>query len=94
MQVNVLGVRSWSLSDERTGEIKKGVSVHYFDTAEQEESINEKGIFPRKITGDIKLFSKFTKLPAKYDFDIKLKSSSGGRTGVELRDVSLVSSNG
>lgn len=91
MQVNVLGVRSYKFTDERTGEVKTGVSVHYFDSAEEQKSITEKGIFPRKITGDVSLFSKFTKLPAKYNFDIKLKSSAGGRTGVDLVDVSLAS---
>ena len=91
MQVNVLGVRSWSLRDEKTGRDLSGVSVHYFDPADTYDSTDQKGIFPRKITGDKSLLDKFTKLPAKYDFDLRLKASSGGRTGVELADVSLVS---
>lgn len=90
MQVNVLAVRQWKFTDESSGEMKKGVSVHYFDSAENLDSPVEKGVFPRKITGGFDLFKKFSKLPGKYEFDIKLKSSAGGRTGVELEDVSLV----
>lgn len=90
MEVNVLGVRSWSLKDEKTGKNLTGISVHYFDPAENFSNHDEKGIFPRKITGDTSLFSKFTKLPGKYNFDVRLKSSAGGRTGVELMDVKLI----
>ena len=91
MEVNVLGVRSWSFVDEKTGQNKKGITVHYFDPAEQLNNIDERGIFPRKISGDTSLMGDFTKLPAKYTFETKLTASAGGRTGVQLTGVELVS---
>ena len=92
MEYVVLGVQSWELEDEKTREIKKGISVHYLDPASPEDSENSKGIFPAKLTANKKLMDSFTTLPGRYIFDISLKRTGGGKTGVELNSVELVGS--
>ena len=87
----VLSVRKWSMQDEKTGQNRSGVSVHYFDPADYEETVDLKGCEPRKISGDISLFNSFTQLPAKYEFQTKLKKIGGGRTGAYLTGVKLIS---
>ena len=92
MEYVVLGVQSWELEDEKTGKKLDGISVHYLDPASTEDSEDSKGIFPAKLTADKKLLNKFTTLPGKYRFDIGLKRTGGGKTGVELKDVECLGS--
>ena len=93
MEFVVLGVQSWELPKEKTGEDDiVGISVHYIDPASSDDSEDSKGIFPIKLTADKKLMEKFTTLPGRYKFDIGLKRIAGGKTGVELNDVEYVGS--
>lgn len=92
MEYVVLGVQSWELEDEKTREIKKGISVHYLDPASPEDSEDSKGIFPAKLTAKTSLMDSFANLPGRYKFDISLKRTGGGKTGVELNSVEYVGS--
>ena len=92
MEYIVLGVQSWELEDEKTGKKLDGISVHYLDPASPADSEDSIGIFPAKLTADKKLMEKFTTLPGKYRFDIGLKRTGGGKTGVELKDVECLRS--
>ena len=92
MEYVVLGVQSWELEDEKTNKKLDGISVHYIDPASSDDSEDSIGIFPAKLTADKKLMERFTTLPGKYRFDIGLKRTGGGKTGVELKDVECLSS--
>ena len=92
MEYIVLGVQSWEIEDENTRKKIDGISVHYLDPASPSNSEDSIGIFPAKLTADKKLLNKFTTLPGKYRFDIGLKRTGGGKTGVELKDVECLGS--
>ena len=75
----VLTVLKWEFRDEKSGEMKKGVTVHYIDPAstfDQEEKIGSK---LNKTSADIKFFSDFGTLPGKYNLGWRLESGSPGK---------------
>ena len=92
MEYVVLGVQSWELEDEKTNKKLDGISVHYIDPASPADSEDSIGIFPAKLTANKKLMDSFTTLPGRYIFDISLKRTGGGKTGVELNSVKYVGS--
>ena len=92
MEYIVLGVQSWEIEDEKTGKKLDGISVHYIDPLDRSDDEESKGIFPAKLTAKSSLRDSFTTLPGKYKFDIGLKRTAGGKTGVELKSVKYVGS--
>ena len=92
MEYVVFGVQSWEIEDEKTHKKLDGISVHYIDPASPDDSEDSMGIFPAKLTAKTSLKDKFTTLPGRYKFDIGLKRTGGGKTGVELNDVEYVGS--
>ena len=87
----VLTVQAWSFNDEKTKELKEGISIHYIDPAskfDEKEKIGSKLI---KTTADIKMFDKFKELPGIYEFQLGLESVSVGKEQkVVLQDVEFV----
>ena len=92
MEYIVLGVQSWELEDEKTHKMKDGISIHYLDPSSPSEEEDSVGIFPAKLTAKTSLKDSFTTLPGRYIFDIGLKRTGGGKTGVELNSVKYVGS--
>ncbi len=89
----VLTVQAWSFNDEKTKELKEGISIHYIDPAskfDEKEKIGSKLI---KTTADIKLFDKFKELPGIYEFQLGIESVSVGKEQkVVLQDVEFIKS--
>ncbi len=92
MEYIVLGVQSWEIEDEKTRKKLDGISVHYLDPSSPSEEEDSVGIFTAKLTAKTSLKDSFTTLPGRYIFDIGLKRTGGGKTGVELNSVKYVSS--
>lgn len=67
-QLCVLGIRRWSFQNDESKRELKGITIHYFDPAENTDVDDEKGCVPRKITADISLFNAFSKLPGNLKF--------------------------
>lgn len=86
MQVTVLGVQTWAIKNE-DGSIKDGISVHYFDIADHSQEADKIGVFPASITADKSLLNKFSSLPGKYNFDLRLRRGAGGKAKPVLIDV-------
>lgn len=91
MDVTVFAVQKWSIQDDKSS--KDGITVHFVDMADYEESPDKKGVFPASITAKKELFSKFSSLPAKYNFSLGLSRGTGGKSKPVLRDVQLIPSN-
>lgn len=89
MEVTVLGVQKWSITNE-DGSTNSGITVHYFDVADQETSADKIGVFPASITADKKLMEKFTTLPGKYNLSLGLKRGAGGKAKPILKDVNSI----
>ena len=92
MEYIVLGVQSWEIEDEKTRKKLDGISVHYLDPSSPSEEEDSVGIFPTKLTAKTSLKDSFTTLPGRYIFDIGLKRTGGGKTGVELKGVKCLGS--
>ncbi len=88
MEVTVLAVQKWTIKNET--ENLQGITIHFFDIADNETSPDCIGVLPAKITADQKLFDKFTTLPAKYNFNIRLKRGAAGKSKPVLLDVTKV----
>ena len=92
MEYIVLGVQKWSLQDERTKQEKRGVTVHFFDPAEQYDDYESKGIFPAKISVHENFFKDFTTLPGRYEIVTKMSRGAGGRSKSTVISVKFVGS--
>ena len=88
MNVTVFAVQKWKIQDNDT--TKEGITVHFVDLADYEDEPDKKGVFPVSITAKTNLFSKFTELPAKYDFSLGLSRGSGGKGKPILKNASLI----
>lgn len=73
----VLGVSNWNFTDERTGEVRQGISVHYSDVNNVQKDNNVNGSLPVKITGHSSFYSRFSTLPGFYELDFGVRSLSG-----------------
>lgn len=80
MEYIVLGIQKWNLEDEKTKQQKRGITVHFFDAAEQYDDPGIKGVLPAKISVDERFYNDFTVLPGKYNIVTKMSRGAGGRS--------------
>lgn len=87
----VLTVQKWELTDEKTGKVKNGISIHYIDPASKFEQPEKVGAKLIKTTADLKFFGKFGELPGTYKFEWGLESVSIGKDQkIVLQDVEFI----
>ena len=88
--INVIFARPYSLVDEDTGELKKGISIHYVDNELVNES-QEDGIgYPvLKNSIDLEKLPSLTQVPGVYK-PIYSKKVSKGQQVVKLVDLQFV----
>lgn len=92
----VLSADKWRMTDEKTGEIREGVSVQYV-TDYRDESASAVGYRPLKVQAIAEVFEAIKKggAPGLYDLDMRTRPGREGQTTVmavrasHIRKVSL-----
>lgn len=81
----VLSVDAWEMPDERTGEIRKGLSVWYVNDY-REDSLNAIGYKPTKVSADLELFATFrrARLPAIFEMHYGSRPGAQGKATLTL----------
>lgn len=76
MEVVVLSARKWSFVDEKTGQVRDGVSVWYVDNVDFVPNVGNdmKGCELLKATLPVGRFGDFIDVPGVYDCDMQLRS--------------------
>lgn len=92
MLVNVLGMKKWSFTDEKTGEYREGVTV--FVAQETEDSSgNTLGLDVMKMTAPSHVFerAKASKIPfpSECQVSMSLKLGAGGKAMMQVHDVAF-----
>lgn len=77
--VFILRATKWELTDEKTGEIRKGCTVHYINDY-QVETANAVGDAPMKVQASEEVFNevKKHKAPGIYDINTRTKPGKDG----------------
>ena len=95
-RVLVLSADAWSLTDEKTGEVRSGFSVWYVNDY-REDTETQIGMKPTKITATEEILKvlKSGTLPALFDLDFASRPGAGGKATLTLirakhiRDIDL-----
>jgi len=89
VQTLILAVQKWTFTDEKTNEIKKGVSVHIVPMGQPSTSDDVLGTKPMKFTLGLEEFGQFTtnRYPALADVDFIMNFTNGKITPVEFKNV-------
>lgn len=97
----VLSVKKYSLTDETTGEVIKGLTCYYIPSVipAEDKDKNGKGYVPVKVGfRDLAIFNNFVQVPGLYDFEYEVVAGVGGKPALRYTDVKyvkgLVNSNG
>jgi len=73
------------MTDEKTGEVVEGTSVHYIDPESGESNrTGELGTFPIKISGKPEILKAFPKLPAIAELKFAQRAGAGGKAALAL----------
>lgn len=84
----ILSVDKWSMPDERTGEIRDGLSVWYVNEY-REDTKDALGSKPTKVSASPELFDLFTKarLPALFNLHFGSRPGAQGKATLTLTGV-------
>ncbi|WP_460904770.1 hypothetical protein, partial [Staphylococcus aureus] len=87
----MLSADKWEMTDERTGELRRGVSI-WFVNDYRDDTALAVGMKPTKVSGDISMFDqlKAAKLPAVFDLDYGSKPGKDGKPTLTLISVTHV----
>lgn len=87
----ILSADKWEMTDERTGELRRGVSI-WFVNDYRDDTALAVGMKPTKVSGDISMFDqlKAAKLPAVFDLDYGSKPGKDGKPTLTLISVTHV----
>jgi len=87
----VIAARGYRMTDEKTGEVVEGTSVHYIDPESGESNrTGELGTFPIKISGKPEILKAFPKLPAIAELKFAQRAGAGGKAALALTGVGKV----
>lgn len=79
--VIVLSARGWALTDEKTGQERSGVSIHYIMTDNLEpfkvENTGEEGYQPVKQSISLDEAKHLENVPGVYEADFQMRASAG-----------------
>jgi len=87
----VLSVDKWEMADERTGEIRKGLSVWYVNEY-REDSDEGFGYKPTKVSADLSLLDTFrkAKLPSMCEMNYGSRPGAQGKATLTLTEATIV----
>jgi hypothetical protein len=87
----ILSADKWEMTDERTGELRRGVSI-WFVNDYREDTALAVGMKPTKVSGDISMFDqlKSAKLPAVFDLDYGSRPGKDGKPTLTLLGVTHI----
>ncbi len=79
-KVLILSASKWSLTDEKTGELRKGVSLHYVSDY-REDTATEVGFKPIKTSADDTVFDAVQKggVPGMYNIETRSRPGKDGK---------------
>lgn len=90
MDIILLYAAPYTLTDERTGEIKKGVTCNYYFNVDLEAVDNTNGSVgtrPAKSSMDYACMAKVYKAPALYEADFEMSIGSDMKPVLKIRDL-------
>lgn len=87
----ILSCDSWEMPDEKTGEIRKGLSVWYVNDY-REDTAGSFGFKPTKVSADCALIDRLrdAKLPALFDLDFGSRPGAQGKATLTLTGLTKV----
>lgn len=87
----VLSADKWRMTDEKTGEIREGVSLHYL-TDYREETDNSVGFKPMKVQASDAAFAaiKAGGAPGLYELQLKSRPGKDGVPTFQVVGAALV----
>jgi|APLak6261680685_1056136.scaffolds.fasta_scaffold12034_2 hypothetical protein len=89
--VLVLRASKWEMTDEKTGEVRKGCTVHYINDY-QVETANAVGDAPMKVQASDEVFTevKKHKAPGVYEVNTRTKPGKEGQATVVMTQAKFV----
>lgn len=89
--VLILRAAKWEMADERTGEIRKGCTIHYINDY-QVETPNAVGDAPMKVQASDEVFAevKKHKAPGVYEINTRTKPGKEGQATVVMTQAKFV----
>ena len=89
--VLILRASKWEMTDEKTGEIRKGCTVHYINDY-QVETPTAVGDAPMKVSATEEVFTevKKHKAPGIYDMNTRTKPGKEGQATVVMTQAKFV----
>lgn len=94
MQIILLYASTYKLVDEKTGEVKQGVTCNYYFNTNLDVVDNANGSVgtrPAKGSMDINVFAKIYKAPALYEADFDMNIGSDGKPVLRIKDLRFLS---
>lgn len=94
MQIILLYASQYEITDERTGEIKAGVTCNYYfntNLKAEDNSNGSKGTRPAKGSIDFLLMKKVVSAPALYNAKFEMNVGSDGKPVLKIRDLDYIS---
>ena len=97
MKALINGILEWSITDEKTGEVKEGVNIYYSSPAVYYENLTGvSGLYPAKCKISPELVSKYKMRSLSYPFTADLEFVSlvtpKGKAVVVLSDIKNIKS--
>ena len=89
----ILSTDSWDMVDEKTGEMRRGLSVWYVNEY-REDTAESFGFKPTKVSADRALLDQLrsAKLPALFDLDFGSRPGAQGKATLTLTGLTKVQS--
>lgn len=89
--VLVLRASKWEMTDDKTGEVRKGCTVHYINDY-QVETANAVGDAPMKVQASDEVFNevKKHKAPGVYEINTRTKPGKEGQATVVMTQAKFV----
>lgn len=87
----ILSADAWEMPDERTGEIRKGVSVWYVNDY-REDTQTAVGFKPTKVSADSSMIEvlRTAKLPSLFDLHFGSRPGAQGKATLTLVSISHI----
>lgn len=90
MDIILLYASPYTIVDEKTGEVKKGVTCNYYFNVDLEAVDNTNGSVgtrPAKGAMDASCMAKVYKAPALYEAEFEMNVGSDGKPVLKIRDL-------
>jgi hypothetical protein len=90
----ILSADAWSMPDEKTGEIRTGVSFWFLNEYRDQSDLKQIGYKPQKIGGTADLLTKLSKhtMPIQAELSFSSRPGAAGKATLVLSDFKFVAS--